>query len=101
MTRVFERRREKGGLVPHAFKKAMVIITGSYAFPHPRLFDRHVCGVAASTGAASRPAYKHRGIGYDYAFADAVGENVVSLTSYQCPDVAHSSRSEKFLSLDV
>lgn len=32
---------------------------------------------AASTGAPSRPAYWHRGIGYDYAFADVVGENVV------------------------
>ncbi|CAM9804617.1 unnamed protein product, partial [Scytosiphon promiscuus] len=31
---------------------------------------------AASTGAPSRPAYWHRGIGYDYAFADVVGENV-------------------------
>lgn len=34
-------------------------------------------GAAASTGAPSRPAYWHRGIGYDYAFADVVGENVV------------------------
>lgn len=34
---------------------------------------------AASTGAPSRPAYWHRGIGYDYAFADVVGENVVRL----------------------
>lgn len=32
---------------------------------------------AASTGAPSRPAYRHRGIGYDYAFADVVGQNVV------------------------
>ena len=35
-------------------------------------------GEAASTGAPSRPTYRHRGIGFDYAFADVVGENLVS-----------------------
>lgn len=48
--------------------------------PAPAPFEiwcKIVTGLASSTGAPSRPAYWHRGIGYDYAFADVVGENVV------------------------
>ncbi len=45
--------------------------------PKKRTFQT-IIHLAASTGAPSRPAYWHRGIGYDYAFADVVGENVVS-----------------------
>lgn len=51
------------------------------ALPAPRRPEKYafetIIHPAASTGAPSRPAYWHRGIGYDYAFADVVGENVV------------------------
>lgn len=69
-----------------AFRLAPWIVFHSSLFAE-RL-QRLIVIPAAATGSVSRPSFRHKGIGYDYAFADVVGENVVrSVVFSPCIDL--------------
>ncbi|CAM9190144.1 unnamed protein product [Choristocarpus tenellus] len=44
--------------------------------PYRRMMDGFGPDPGAATGAMSQPSFHHRGMGYDYAFSDTVGENL-------------------------
>ncbi|CAM9188184.1 unnamed protein product, partial [Discosporangium mesarthrocarpum] len=44
--------------------------------PNRRVMEGFGPDHGASTGAPRHPSFRHRGVGYDYAFADVVGENL-------------------------